>query len=535
MGMRKRKSCARKARVVSAVKGTPNVIVFCAHGCGTSYTTLPRDVDKLQWNATLRKLNAHESQRCPKNGNRTRRPRRYSKIRKSCTANPSVPGSIVAGSSSKKKQSNKRQTCVNCSVVSNTAKAAQNNICTVLSRALEKRELDNRLKEEAVILENPALEDATVTGVYWTQPTETFTKVVNTAAMYNSERKRRLQEPIWLQKWRNFQATKFCRTVFPEFVRKLEQMRACNIQGVLWKQRSEHTTSVISKQTQDVISENEQIASVSSLPEKFGRIDTPDVLTLRKIKWGLGEQVYVYSETDGGRRLGHIVGIGGQGGSSVLIQFFAADGTLRQQLHESQGVPDGKKYRACKFDSRSKISDFTIQQRACSYDNDNNNLSANLAGIPGPKILPLTCDELLLELDNADIGILDEAAIDLSDINVDLDKFLESSVSPSFDDYSCENVFDGCISEDETEYQDQNQEHFLTSKDMSMIGMGEVSVSEIDLNSNTENNWNCGSLISEVDCGSDVHNTWTKNPTAAWRDTSDYADYKEVELPFIHN
>lgn len=48
------------------------VEVFCAYGCGVSYKSLPKHVDQNAWAKTLRKLNAHESQRCPCNPNATR-------------------------------------------------------------------------------------------------------------------------------------------------------------------------------------------------------------------------------------------------------------------------------------------------------------------------------------------------------------------------------------------------------------------------------------------------------------------------------
>jgi len=48
------------------------VEVFCSWGCGVSYKSLPKHVDQQAWAKTLRKLNAHESQRCPCNPNATR-------------------------------------------------------------------------------------------------------------------------------------------------------------------------------------------------------------------------------------------------------------------------------------------------------------------------------------------------------------------------------------------------------------------------------------------------------------------------------
>jgi hypothetical protein len=48
------------------------VNVFGQWGCGVCYKTLPKESDQKAWAKTLRKLNAHESQRCPCNPNATR-------------------------------------------------------------------------------------------------------------------------------------------------------------------------------------------------------------------------------------------------------------------------------------------------------------------------------------------------------------------------------------------------------------------------------------------------------------------------------
>ena len=89
---KKRKAVTKKSRAVSAVPGATDgaIVVFCAYGCGISYTTYPRNVNRPHWHKTLRKLNAHESQRCPRNEDRKRRCRKNSKIRISSTANAPV-------------------------------------------------------------------------------------------------------------------------------------------------------------------------------------------------------------------------------------------------------------------------------------------------------------------------------------------------------------------------------------------------------------------------------------------------------------
>lgn len=43
------------------------VRVHCAYGCGRTYVTVPCERNREEWHRTLRKLNAHESQRCRMN------------------------------------------------------------------------------------------------------------------------------------------------------------------------------------------------------------------------------------------------------------------------------------------------------------------------------------------------------------------------------------------------------------------------------------------------------------------------------------
>jgi len=42
-----------------------DVYVHCTYNCGRTYRTMRYPLDKKAWHKTLRKLNAHESQRCP--------------------------------------------------------------------------------------------------------------------------------------------------------------------------------------------------------------------------------------------------------------------------------------------------------------------------------------------------------------------------------------------------------------------------------------------------------------------------------------
>lgn len=69
---KRKKTKEKKTRVVTPCQDGIHVRVFCAFGCGTCYKTLPREVDQKGWAKTLRKLNAHESQRCSCNPNATR-------------------------------------------------------------------------------------------------------------------------------------------------------------------------------------------------------------------------------------------------------------------------------------------------------------------------------------------------------------------------------------------------------------------------------------------------------------------------------
>ena len=47
-------------------------MVHCAYNCGRTYTTLPCHIDRNSWHRTLRKLNAHEAQRCRLAPNKTK-------------------------------------------------------------------------------------------------------------------------------------------------------------------------------------------------------------------------------------------------------------------------------------------------------------------------------------------------------------------------------------------------------------------------------------------------------------------------------
>lgn len=85
----KRKAPKKKSREIRQIPGANDgsIVIFCAHGCGISYTTYPRTVNGPHWHKTLRKLNAHEAQRCPRNHQRKRCCRKTNKIRASSTAN----------------------------------------------------------------------------------------------------------------------------------------------------------------------------------------------------------------------------------------------------------------------------------------------------------------------------------------------------------------------------------------------------------------------------------------------------------------
>jgi len=62
----------KKHREIRSCDDHAFVKVFCSFGCGTNYRTLPKHTCQKSWAKTLRKLNAHESQRCTCNPNATR-------------------------------------------------------------------------------------------------------------------------------------------------------------------------------------------------------------------------------------------------------------------------------------------------------------------------------------------------------------------------------------------------------------------------------------------------------------------------------
>lgn len=68
---KKKKTKEKKNRRVQSCAGN-FVNVFCAWGCGVSYKSLPKQTNQKAWAKALRKLNAHESQRCPCNPTATR-------------------------------------------------------------------------------------------------------------------------------------------------------------------------------------------------------------------------------------------------------------------------------------------------------------------------------------------------------------------------------------------------------------------------------------------------------------------------------
>lgn len=69
---KRKKTKERKDRLVRPCKDGICVNVFCSWGCGVSYKSHSKHVDQKAWAKTLRKLNAHESQRCPCNPHATR-------------------------------------------------------------------------------------------------------------------------------------------------------------------------------------------------------------------------------------------------------------------------------------------------------------------------------------------------------------------------------------------------------------------------------------------------------------------------------
>jgi len=72
--IRKRKPRGpKKKRLVKPLgDGSQEVVVHCAYNCGRTYTTLPCHIDRNSWHRTLRKLNAHEAQRCRLAPNKTK-------------------------------------------------------------------------------------------------------------------------------------------------------------------------------------------------------------------------------------------------------------------------------------------------------------------------------------------------------------------------------------------------------------------------------------------------------------------------------
>jgi len=54
----------KKRRNFEEIPGSTDILVHCSNKCGRFYRTPPCHLDRSQWHKTLRKLNAHESQRC---------------------------------------------------------------------------------------------------------------------------------------------------------------------------------------------------------------------------------------------------------------------------------------------------------------------------------------------------------------------------------------------------------------------------------------------------------------------------------------
>ena len=447
---KRKKSCVKKSRVVSAVPGSNKVVVFCVHGCGISYTTVPMHVDKPAWHKTLRKLNAHESQRCPKNAACQRCPRKHPRVRASSTANPVVAADtqIKAGdlTHSAPPAPPVHKHLVEASSLRDYAVAADEDFwgCSLenVGAELEAQELEGRLSEESQLLLDPGSEASVVTGVYWTQPTENRD---DTSDAYNAEVLRRLSEPVSDEEMRRKAAHDFVRRVFPEFQAKLERMRARGNLSGCWgtaatrvKRGAPLTSAESSSVASSSLSSTPANASVkkrqrhgpapASPAGLIGQIDLPDVLTLKAIPWGLGQQVSVHSAADGGRCEAHIVGIGGYQGSSVLLQFFAPNGSLRQQLHNSSEAKEGERARGCNFDESTKISDFAVQQ--LSDATNIAQLSSCPAGTAGRKLAPLQCDDLLASLDEADAKFDD--IFGSFDSPLVVDRATDLEVSPDF-------------------------------------------------------------------------------------------------------
>eukprot|EP00591_Stephanopyxis_turris_P006027 CAMPEP_0195520256 /NCGR_PEP_ID=MMETSP0794_2-20130614/16480_1 /TAXON_ID=515487 /ORGANISM="Stephanopyxis turris, Strain CCMP 815" /LENGTH=552 /DNA_ID=CAMNT_0040649575 /DNA_START=68 /DNA_END=1726 /DNA_ORIENTATION=+ len=423
----KRKSCVKKSRVVSAVPGTNKVVVFCAHGCGISYTTVPHHVNKKEWHKTVRKLNAHESQRCPKNPDSQRCPRKHPRVRVSSTANPSVLAPAEQQKLLAKAKKRKAQKRARAKARSQTPKHVAESVgrkpvdvhsqpnfwgstMSEFSQFLEAKELEDRLNEENIILHQPSLEEEIVTGVYWTEPTE-IRSDIDAAQLYCDELERRLAEPDWRKNSRCRAAREFTQRIFPEFEAKLRKMRAQVDRSKFWNERPAWSANPAATDSSDSSGadrkRSRRSASPSSPDSPFGHIDSPNCLTMKGHRWGLGQEVFVFSGLDGGRRRGHVVGIGGFQGSSVLVQFYAAaecGGSLKQQLHHACGVEDGARKKGCSFDETTKISDFVVQQMPLEAKTQ----LQDLAGTAGPKVTRLQCDDLLSQLDSDTEGIFSE-------------------------------------------------------------------------------------------------------------------------------
>ena len=69
---KRRRRGRQKVRNVVTIPGTDLVEIYCIHGCGCKYETKVFSADRAAWHKALRCINAHESQRCPRNKNSTR-------------------------------------------------------------------------------------------------------------------------------------------------------------------------------------------------------------------------------------------------------------------------------------------------------------------------------------------------------------------------------------------------------------------------------------------------------------------------------
>lgn len=356
----KRKSCVKKKRVISSIPGSRDVVVFCAHGCGISYTTPPQHLDKLVWHKTIRKLNAHESQRCPKNEERTRCPRKHPKVRASSTANPCVPAPSLA-------------------TWTPPLPGAQKP--TTLGAVMEAAELKSRLGEDAEIAAKPANEREVATGVYWTKPIVHNERRHLVLKLLDQEQRERCAEPLREQIQRRNRAIRFTKRIFPEFLATLQELRRGKA-SPFWM-KSEHLSLA-----SPVRSYRKKTSRRKTL---YGQIDIPNALTMKDSSWGIGQQVFVHSRADGGKLTAHIVGVGGFQGSSVLVQFESKKGFLKQQLHHAAGVASGSRIHGCVFDETSKLSDFKIDQ---------GHAISSSAGSGGLKLASMPCENALCKLDD---------------------------------------------------------------------------------------------------------------------------------------